>query len=95
MIHPIKMSPLALAAAIVLQLPTVSIASAQQSPPGTTVKQGLAPTSYQSMDMVPDRRIKSQSAARTAHPITQGGTTGGTVNPGLTGDHMQHGYNGG
>jgi hypothetical protein len=47
------------------------------------------------MDMMPDRRITSQSAARAAHPITQGGTTGGTVNPGLTGDHMQHGYNGG
>jgi hypothetical protein len=47
------------------------------------------------MDMMPDRRITSQAAARTAHPITQGGTTGGTVNPGLTNDHMQHGYNGG
>jgi hypothetical protein len=27
-------------------------------------------------------------------PITQGGTTGGTVNPGLTSDHRMHGYNG-
>jgi hypothetical protein len=26
----------------------------------------------------------SQEALRAAHPITQGGTTGGTVNPGLT-----------
>jgi hypothetical protein len=36
----------------------------------------------------------NQASARAAHPITQGGTTGGTVNPGLTRDHMQHGYNG-
>jgi hypothetical protein len=35
-----------------------------------------------------------QTSARAAHPITQGGTTGGTVNPGLTSDHRQHGYNG-
>jgi hypothetical protein len=95
MTHPLKMLPLTLVAALVLQLPWVSIAKAQQSPPGAAVKQGLAPASYQSMDMMPDRRITSQSAARAAHPITQGGTTGGTVNPGLTGDHMQHGYNGG
>ena len=86
---------LTLVAALVSQLPLVSIASAQQSPPGAAVKQGRARTLYQSMDMMPDRRITSQSAARAAHPITQGGTTGGTVNPGLTGDHMQHGYNGG
>jgi hypothetical protein len=32
--------------------------------------------------------------ARAAHPITQGGTTGGEVNPALTGDGMHHGYNG-
>jgi hypothetical protein len=36
----------------------------------------------------------SQEALRAAHPITQGATTGGTVNPGLTNDHMMHGYNG-
>ena len=95
MTHPTKMLPLTLVAAIVLQLPMVSIASAQQNPPRATVKPGLAPASYQSLDMMPDRRITSQAAARTAHPITQGGTTGGTVNPGLTNDHMQHGYNGG
>jgi hypothetical protein len=39
--------------------------------------------------------VGSQDAARAAHPITQGGTTGGTVNPGINGDHKQHGYNGG
>jgi hypothetical protein len=47
------------------------------------------------MNMMPARGVWSQSAARAAHPITRGGTTGGTVNPGLTGDHMQHGHNGG
>jgi len=36
----------------------------------------------------------NQEALCVAHPITQGGTTGGTVNPGLTTDHMMHGYNG-
>jgi hypothetical protein len=36
----------------------------------------------------------SQEALRAAHPITQGGTTGDTVNPGLTTDHKTHGYNG-
>jgi hypothetical protein len=95
MTHPIKMLPLALVAALILQIPLVSVASAQQSSPGTAVQQGRARTLYQSLDMMPDRRITSQSAARAAHPITQGGTTGGTVNPGLTNDHMQHGYNGG
>jgi hypothetical protein len=29
------------------------------------------------------------------HPNAQGGTTGGTVYPGVTGDHREHGYNGG
>jgi hypothetical protein len=29
------------------------------------------------------------------HPNAQGGTTGGTVNPGVNGDHRSHGYNGG
>ncbi len=94
MTHPIKMLPLALVAALALQLPLTSIASAQQSPSGAAVKQGRTGTVFQSMDMMPNGEFASQSAARAAHPITQGGTTGGTVNPGLTGDHMQHGYNG-
>jgi hypothetical protein len=29
------------------------------------------------------------------HPNAQGGTTGGTVYPGVNGDHREHGYNGG
>ena len=95
MTRPTKMLPFALVAAMVLQLPLMSIASAQQNSPGAASKQVRARTLYQSMDMMPDGRLVSQSAARAAHPITQGGTTGGTVNPGLTGDHMQHGYNGG
>jgi hypothetical protein len=36
----------------------------------------------------------NQEALRAAHPIAQGGTTGGTVDPGLTTDHRMHGYNG-
>ena len=88
-----RMLSLTLAAGLILQLPLVSIANAQQS--SATAKQARARTLYQSMDMMPDGRLVSQSAARAAHPITQGGTTGGTVNPGLTGDQMQHGYNGG
>jgi len=95
MIHPAKMWPLTLVAAIVLQLSMVSTGSAQQSPREAAAKQPRTRTLYQSMDMMPIGGFASQSAARTAHPITQGGTTGGTVNPGLTGDHMQHGYNGG
>ena len=47
-----------------------------------------------SQNIGPHGYFPSQAAARAAHPITQGGTTGGTVNPGLTRDHMQHGYNG-
>ena len=42
----------------------------------------------------PSGYYPNQESARAAHPITQGGTTGGTVNPGLTRDHNQHGYNG-
>jgi hypothetical protein len=90
-----KTLSLTLAAAVVLQLPLVSIASAQQNSSGAAAKQTRARILYQSINMMPDGGIWSQSAARAAHPITQGGTTGGTVNPGLTGDHMQHGYNGG
>jgi hypothetical protein len=79
MTHPTKMLPLTLVAAIVLQLPLVSIASAQQTSPGVVAKQTRARTLYQSMDMLPNGAVWSQSAARAAHPITQGGTTGGTA----------------
>jgi hypothetical protein len=95
MTRPSKMLPSLLVAALVLQFPLVSIANAQQSSPNAAAKQARARTLYQSMNMMPGEGIWSQSAARAAHPITQGGTTGGTVNPGLTSDHMQHGYNGG
>jgi hypothetical protein len=81
MSHPTRIFPLAIVAATALQLSSVSVASAHplRTDPGTrTMSQNFA----------------NQSAMRAAHPITQGGTTGGTVNPGLTGDHMQHGYNG-
>jgi hypothetical protein len=36
------------------------------------------------------QNFANQSAMRAAQPITRGGT----VNPGLTGDHMQRGNNG-
>jgi hypothetical protein len=88
-----RMLSLTLAAGLILQLPLLSIANAQQN--SATAKQTRARALYQSMNMLPDGGVWNQSAARAAHPITQGGTTGGTVNPGLTGDQMQHGYNGG
>jgi len=64
-----KMLSLTLAAALVLQLPLLSVASAQQGSPVAAVKQTRAPTLYQSMDMMPNGGIWSQSAARAAHPI--------------------------
>jgi hypothetical protein len=72
---------LAIVAAAALQLSLVSIASAHpyRTDPDTQWR---------------TRAMSNQSAMRAAHPITQAGTTGGTVNPGLTGDHMMHGYNG-
>jgi len=89
MTHPIRILPLAIVAAAALQLSLVSIANAQQyvTDPGVrrpTMPQNIGRNGY----------FPNQAAARNAHPITQGGTTGGTVNPGLTRDHMQHGYNG-
>jgi hypothetical protein len=88
--RPIRILPLAIVAAAALQLSSVSIANAQQyvTYPSVqrarTMPQNIGPNGY----------FRNQAAARAAHPITQGGTTGGTVNPGLTRDHMQHGYNG-
>jgi hypothetical protein len=80
----------AIIAAAALQVSLPSIASAQEAYPG--VKQHRRPTMSQNIG--PNGYFPNQAAARAAHPITQGGTTGGTVNPGLTRDHMQHGYNG-
>jgi hypothetical protein len=91
MTHPVRISTLAIVAAAALQISLPSIASAQQAlaGPGVTHRR---PTMSQNIG--PNGYFPSQAAARAAHPITQGGTTGGTVNPGLTRDHMQHGYNG-
>jgi hypothetical protein len=89
--YPTRMLPLAIVVAAALQLSSVSIASAQQylTGPGTQQRsRTMAP------NIGPNGYYATQSTARAAHPITQGGTTGGTVNPGLTRDHMQHGYNG-
>jgi hypothetical protein len=89
--YPIRMLPVAIVAAAALQLSSVSIASAQQylTGPGTQQR-----TRTMAPNIGPNGYYATQSTARAAHPITQGGTTGGTVNPGLTRDHMQHGYNG-
>jgi hypothetical protein len=89
--HPIRPLPLAIVAAAALQLSLVSIANAQQYVPGQGMQQ-RGPT--MAPNIGPNGYYATQSTARAAHPITQGGTTGGTVNPGLTRDHMQHGYNG-
>ena len=91
MTRPVRILALAMVAAAAFQaLP--SIASAQETLAGSAVKQ-RRPTMSQNIG--PNGYFPNQAAARAAHPITQGGTTGGTVNPGLTGDQMQHGYNGG
>jgi len=91
MTHPIRTLSLAIIAAAALQAPLPSIAGAQETLNGPGVKQ-RRPTMSQNIG--PNGYFPNQAAARAAHPITQGGTTGGTVNPGLTRDHMQHGYNG-
>ena len=92
MTHPVRILPLAVVAAAALQLSLVSIAEAQQYVTHPSVKHHRSPTMPQNIG--PNGYFPNQAAARAAHPITQGGTTGGTVNPGLTRDHMQHGYNG-
>jgi len=92
MTHPIRILPLAIVAAAALQLSLVSIANAQQYVTYPSVQQGRTPTMPQNIG--PNGYFPSQAAARAAHPITQGGTTGGTVNPAINGDHMMHGYNG-
>jgi hypothetical protein len=89
--HPLRISALAIIAAAAFQISLPSIAGAQETLNGPGVKQ-RRPTMSQNIG--PNGYFPSQAAARAAHPITQGGTTGGTVNPGLTRDHMQHGYNG-
>ena len=91
MTHPLRISALTIMAAAVFQASMPSIASAQETLAGPGVKH-RRPTMSQNIG--PNGYFASQAAARAAHPITQGGTTGGTVNPGLTRDHMQHGYNG-
>jgi hypothetical protein len=90
MTHPIRIFALALITAAALQASLPSIAGAQEAYQG--VRQQRRPTMPQNIG--PNGYFPNQAAARAAHPITQGGTTGGTVNPGLTRDHMQHGYNG-
>jgi hypothetical protein len=85
---------LAAAASTMLQLSLLTIAGAQQTTPTSpTVKQ--EPSGLQTTGTPKEDAPVNQEAERAAHPITQGGTTGGTVNPGVSGDQKQHGYNGG
>jgi hypothetical protein len=79
----------AASAALLSSLP----ASAQQTVQEPAVKQ--EPSRAQTTGTSKDGTVVDQDAARAAHPVTQGGTTGGVVNPGLTGDGKQHGSNGG
>ena len=90
MTRPIRILALAIIAAAAFQVSLPSIAGAQEAYSG--VKQQR--TRPMAPNIGPNGYFPNQAAARAAHPITQGGTTGGTVNPGLTRDHMQHGYNG-
>jgi hypothetical protein len=89
MTRPIRILAIAAIAAAAFQISLPSIANAQDANRGVTHRRPtMAP------NIGPNGYFPNQAAARAAHPITQGGTTGGTVNPGLTRDHMQHGYNG-
>ena len=89
MTRPIRILAIATIAAAAFQISLPSIANAQDANRGVTHRRPtMAP------NIGPNGYFPNQAAARAAHPITQGGTTGGTVNPGLTRDHMQHGYNG-
>jgi hypothetical protein len=94
MTRSLRLIQLAAVAALSLQLPCASVAGAQPVA-GTKIKHAQARMMSGETDASPRDVFTSQEAVRAAHPITQGGTTGHTVNPGLTGDGMQHGYNGG
>jgi hypothetical protein len=82
-----RILPLTIVAATALQLSLVSLADAHPY-------RAELGTRNMAQNIRSNEFLASQASMRAAHPITQGGTTGGTVNPGLTGDHMQHGYNG-
>ena len=90
MTHSVRILALAIVAAAAFQVS--SSASAQETFTGPGLRQQRSPTMAPNIGA--NGYFRSQASARAAHPITQGGTTGGTVNPGLTRDHMQHGYNG-
>jgi hypothetical protein len=82
----------------VLALPLASVASAQEQSYAYAPAGHYAPATRQAITPQPGAfagKFSSQEAARAAHPIAQGGTTGGTINPGINGDNQQHGYNGG
>ena len=72
-------------------LSSLPIANAQQTVQEPAVKQ--EPSRAQTTRR--EGAVVDQDTARAAHPVTQGGTTGGVVNPGVSGDGQQHGYDGG
>jgi hypothetical protein len=91
---PIRNLSLAIVASAALQISLLPIAGAQQTTSTSpTAKQ--EPSGLQTTGTPKEDAPVNQEAERAAHPITQGGTTGGTVNPGVSGDQKQHGYNGG
>jgi hypothetical protein len=74
--HPNRSLPFAIVAAAAWQLSLVSIANAQQYLFDPSI-QGRTRASSQNIGRY--GYYRSQAAARAAHPITQGGTTGGAV----------------
>jgi hypothetical protein len=84
-------------AAAVIFFSLMSVASAQQ---GSSVQSPAAGGTQ-----APGIGIQPQAAPQTSGsgsnrplstaPAAQGGTTGGTVNPGVSTDHQTHGSNGG
>ena len=78
----------------IVAMATLSAVNAPKAIHAAIPHAATTPTLLMSQNIGANGYFPNQASARAAHPITQGGTTGGTVNPGLTRDHMQHGYNG-
>ena len=78
-----------------LTLPLSSVAREQQCTHQSKQLRRRRPNAMVPSMNGPITGFPDQTTARAAHPITQGGTTGGTVNPGINSDGQEHGYNGG
>jgi hypothetical protein len=81
--------PLAIVAATALQLSLVSIADAHPYRNDLGMQSRAPALGPKTLDLTNNHYMGRQSAMRAGHPITRGGT----VNPSLTRDHMQHGDN--